>query len=329
MDRPLYIRYEECPLARQKRIEYPGAFYHITSRGNRKQTIFLSDDDRIFFLHCLRRACEKYGIVIQGYCLMDNHYHLFIETPWGNLSKAMHYLNTAYAIYFNKKHAYVGHPFQGRFKAVLVQAESYARDLVAYIHLNPVRARIVEGPERYPWSDYREYIGLSAPKPWTSHAMVLGQFGTSLAGARAAYQEYVLRRIGQDPPEPLSHSSEVGILGDSEFIAKMRDLCFADGKAGFDRELPQLNKLAKQPRLEDVRAESESYFGIRNRHSRRVAIYLSHKITMLPLKEIAAFYQIGISGVTEVCRKVRREIGQNETFAGIVAAIENQIREAQ
>ena len=315
-------------MARQNRIEYPGAFYHITSRGNRKQTIFLSDDDRIFFLSCLRNACEKYGAVIHAHCLMDNHYHLFIETPYANLSKTMHDLNTAYAIYFNKKHAYVGHPFQGRFKAVLVQAESYARDLAAYIHLNPVRAKIVERPEAYPWSDYREYVGLDVPKPWTSNSIVLSQFSATLATARAAYQEYVLRRIGQNTPGPLSHSNEVGILGDSEFIAKLKADHLVDGKIGYDRELPQLNKLAKQPRLEDIRARSESFFGLKNRYSRKSAIYLSHKMTRLPLKEIAEFYRIGISGVTDVCRKLRREISSSETLAGNIAALEKQIRGA-
>ncbi len=259
---------------------------------------------------------------------MDNHYHLFIETTCGNLSRTMHYINTAYAIYFNKKHAYIGHPFQGRFKAILVQAESYALELTAYIHLNPVRAKIVERPEAYPWSNYLEYVGLDSPKPWTSNSTVLKSFSTELATARAAYQEYVLRRIGQDPPDSLTLSNEVGILGDSEFIARIRAEYLADGKSGYDRELPQLNKLAKQPLLEDIRARSESFFGLKNRYSRKSAIYLSHKMTRFSLKEIGEYYRIGISGVTDVCRKLRREISSNETLAGNIAALEKQIREA-
>ncbi len=210
----------------------------------------------------------------------------------------------------------------------MVQAESYARDLAAYIHLNPVRAKIVDRPEAYPWSNYGEYIGNDAPKPWTSNAAVLRQFSTELITARAAYQEYVLRRIGQNPPDPLSHSSEVGFLGDSEFIAKIRAEYLSDGKAGYDRELPQVNKLAKQPRLEDICASSESFFGIKNRYSRKAAIYLSHKMTSLLLKEIAEFYKIGISGVTDVCRKLKREISSNETLADNIVALERRIRKA-
>ena len=120
----------------------------------------------------------------------------------------------------------------------------------------------------------------------------------------------------------------MGILGDSEFIAKLKADHLVDGKIGYDRELPQLNKLAKQPRLEDIRARSESFFGLKNRYSRKSAIYLSHKMTRLPLKEIAEFYRIGISGVTDVCRKLRREISSSETLAGNIAALEKQIRGA-
>jgi len=260
---------------------------------------------------------------------MDNHYHLFIETPCGNLSRTMHHINTAYAIYFNKKHAYVGHPFQGRFKAVLVQAESYALDLTAYIHLNPVRAKIVERPEAYPWSNYRDYVGLDAPEPWTSNSFVLRQFGGTMAPAREAYQEYVFRRIERNVPDPLRSATEVGILGDSEFVAKIRSDYLKDIPAGYDRELPQVNKLARQPRLEDIRAQSESFFGLKNRYSRKSAIFLSHKMTRLPLKDIGEFYDIGISGVTDICRKLRQELRSNETLAGNIAELENKIHAAR
>jgi len=312
-------------LARQKRIEFAGAFYHVTSRGNRRQTIFISDDDRLFFLNSLREVCEKHGAIIHAYCLMSNHYHLFMETLRGSLSKIMHDINTAYAVYFNKKHELVGHPFQGRYKAILVQAEAYARDLAAYIHLNPVKAKVVERPEDYAWSNYREYIGPGASQSWTSTSLVLSQFSSAPDVARNAYRTLVLQRISQNVDNPLKSASAVGIMGDSEFIGKIKAKYLIEPKAVYDRELPQVNKLLPQPRLDDIRIACESLFCRENRYSRKVAIFLSHKMTRLPLKEIGDFYAISISGITDICRRIRREIISNDTLAGTIAAIEKRI----
>ena len=128
-------------MPRQLRIEYPGAFYHVYSRGNQKQPIFFSDDDRYYYLNILRQAHERLGCISHLYCLMDSHYHLTLETPDANLSQIMHFINSAYSVYLNKKHERCGHLFQGRFKAILVQADAYARTLATYIHGNPVRIR--------------------------------------------------------------------------------------------------------------------------------------------------------------------------------------------
>jgi hypothetical protein len=133
---------------------------------------------------------------------MENHYHLFMETPRGQISKIMHLINMRYSSYFNLKHARCGHTFQARFSAILVQAEEYARELAPYIHLNPVRAGIVNRPEDYVWSNYREYLGIAAPQPWTANSFVLRLFGASLADARNNYEEYVAWRLSQKLPSP-------------------------------------------------------------------------------------------------------------------------------
>lgn len=258
---------------------------------------------------------------------MSNHYHLFVETLRGNLSKIMHDINTAYAVYFNRKHEFVGHPFQGRFKAILVQAEAYARDLAAYVHLNPVRAKIVEYPENYPWSNYREYIGLGNSQSWTSASLVLNQFSSDPAAARSAYRKFVVQRISQKGPDPMKAASAVGIMGDPEFIGKIQAEYLIEPKAVYDRELPQVNKLLPQPRLDDIRIACESLFCRENRYSRKVAIFLSHKMTRLPLKEIGELYAISISGITDICRRIRREIISNDTLAGTIAEIEKRVRD--
>ena len=133
-------------MARPLRILYPGAFYHITSRGNEQKALFKSNKDREKFIEYLESATERYDAVIHAYCLMDNHYHILLETPSGNLSKIMAHINGAYTNYFNAKRERSGHLFQGRYKAILVEADEYAKELSRYIHLNPVRANIVEHP---------------------------------------------------------------------------------------------------------------------------------------------------------------------------------------
>src|SRR5664279_2859353 len=139
-------------MARPLRIEYPGAFYHVTSRGNEQKDIFRSRKDREKFLGYLESAKERYGAVIHAFCLMNNHYHLLLETPSGNLSQIMRHINGAYTTYFNVKRKRAGHLFQGRYKAILVEADEYAKELSRYIHLNPVRVGIVANPEEYRWS---------------------------------------------------------------------------------------------------------------------------------------------------------------------------------
>ena len=155
-------------MARPLRIEYPGAYYHITSRGNERKAIFKNNTDRISFLSYLKSAFLRYGATIHVYCLMNNHYHLLLETPKGNLSKIMHHINGAYTTYYNVKHRRAGQLTQGRYKAILVHADTYAGELSRYIHLNPVRAGMVDMPEKYTWSSYQYYMCYEYVVSWKS-----------------------------------------------------------------------------------------------------------------------------------------------------------------
>ncbi len=160
-------------MARPVRITYPGAFYHITSRGNERKAIFKSKRDREKFLEYLESAVLRYNAIIHTYCLMDNHYHLLLETPTGNLSQIMRHINGAYTTYFNIKRKRAGHLFQGRYKSVLVDINEYAQELSRYIHLNPVRAKIVELPELHEWSSYPHFIGKKKSPEWLQRAFIL------------------------------------------------------------------------------------------------------------------------------------------------------------
>ena len=160
-------------MARPLRLEYPGAIYHVTARGDRRESIYEDDNDRLQWLDILSRACERYNWQVHAYCLMDNHYHVLLETAEGNLSKGMRHLNGVYTQYFNRQHNRVGHVFQGRFKATHANEDNYLKYLFSYIHLNPVklidsnwkensindRKKAERYLETYTYSSYIDYIG--------------------------------------------------------------------------------------------------------------------------------------------------------------------------
>jgi putative transposase len=322
------IESREVILARQLRIEYPGAFYHVFSRGNQKQPVFLSDDDMLFFLKCLREAHDKFGVIVHVYCLMPNHYHLILETPLGNLSKIMHFLNTTYTIYFNKKHKRCGHLFQGRYKSILIEAESYAQELSRYIHLNPVRSEIVELPEQYPWSSYECYRGKAKPEKWLDTGFILSLFGNHPDKARSAYTKFVLEGIGKEVPDSIRNSVRKGILGSDEFITRIRKEYLGDKLEKPDREKPQLKKLQKKPDLLRVLYTSKKALGPNNRMAVPIAILICHNCTEMKLQEIGEVFSLSISGVSNACARARAAIARNVPLARVAEELEKEIRES-
>ncbi len=164
-------------MARPIRIEFAGALYHITSRGDRREDIYHDDTDREGWLDVLGEVCTRHNWVVHAFCLMSNHYHLIAETPDGNLSKGMRQLNGVYTQRFNRRHGVVGHLFQGRYKAILVQRDAYLLELTRYVVLNPVRARMVKDPMDWPWSSYGATVGCVSAPDWLECDWLLAQFG--------------------------------------------------------------------------------------------------------------------------------------------------------
>ncbi|HWW70245.1 MAG TPA: transposase [Duganella sp.] len=203
---------------RPLRIEFPGALYHITSRGDRKVDIYLDDTDRAVWLQTLGDVCAQSNYVVHAFCQMTNHYHLLLETIDGNLSDGMRQLNGVYSQYFNRRHALVGHVFQGRYKAILVQKESYLLELARYIVLNPVRAKLVSDAANWPWSSYTLTMGAASPPAWLDTSFTLKKFGDTAADAIAAYRQFVLDGIGLT--SPLFGIRNQLILGDDSFIER-------------------------------------------------------------------------------------------------------------
>ncbi|OGP52063.1 MAG: addiction module toxin RelE [Deltaproteobacteria bacterium RBG_13_43_22] len=207
-------------MARPLRIEFPGAVYHITSRGNDRKEIFEDDLDRKAFLEILYRVCTRYHWLCHAFCLMDNHYHLLIETPEGNLSIGMRQLNGVYTQAFNRVHGRVGHLFQGRFKGIVVQKDSHLLEASRYIVINPIRAKLVKNPNQWIWSSYSATAGQGSSPPFLTVDWVLGQLASERKIAERIYREFV--RAGIRAESIWKDLRGQSILGEDDFVVGMR-----------------------------------------------------------------------------------------------------------
>ncbi len=207
-------------MSRPIRLEFPNALYHVTSRGNAQQNIYLCDADRQQFLNVLEHVCQRYNWVVHAYCLMSNHYHLLIETPDANLSKGMRQLNGLYTQDFNRTHKRVGHVYQGRYKAILVEKQAYLLELARYIVLNPVRAEMVRSAKDWKWSSYRATAALTKGPKWLATHWLLSQFAKTKNVAIKHYREFV--KAGKNQPSPMDELKNQVYLGGEEFIEEMQ-----------------------------------------------------------------------------------------------------------
>ncbi len=230
-------------MARPLRIEYPGAVYHVTSRGNARQAIVGDDRDRKQFLTLLAHVIDRYGWLCHAYCLMDNHYHLLIETPTPNLSLGMRQLNGRYTQAFNRRHRRVGHLLQGRFTAILVEKDTHLLELCRYVVLNPVRAQMVTHPRLWTWSSYCGTAGELTGPAWLSTDWILVQFGKRQRDAHRRYMEFVAE--GRGGPRPWEQLQGQIYLGSEEFIAQHQP-------DRVIREIPRQQTQATRPALREV-----------------------------------------------------------------------------
>ncbi|VAW92020.1 FIG00759408: hypothetical protein [hydrothermal vent metagenome] len=238
-------------MTRQLRIEYSGAIYHITSRGNAQQSVYLNDEDRTKFLSLLNVACNRFNWYCHAYCLMDNHYHLLIETNAPTLSKGMKFINGTYTQSFNKRHKRVGHVYQGRFKAILVDKDSYLLELSRYIVLNPVRAGMVRSAKEWRWSSYRATAGISTPHVCLTTDWVLSCFSKQCKRAMLRYRDFV--QEGKNQPSPWEDLKNQIYLGSATFIEEVQ--C----KIEPERSLKDIPKLQKQSSIKPLGYYQQRY----------------------------------------------------------------------
>ena len=234
-------------MARPLRIEFPGAIYHVTSRGDRREPIFEDDEGRHNFLTVVGQAMERFDASVLAYCLMDNHYHLVIHTHRGNLSRLMQQLNGVYTQAYNRRHNMGGHLFQGRFKGILVDEDAYLLEVCRYVDLNPVRARVVRYPGNWRWSSYSAHTGNAISPAWLDtpavHGYLLGRDAATAADRRRAGLRYAaLVAAGKGVKlwdEALAHQI---FLGGPAFVERMQALIEKD--TGSAKDIPRLQRRA-------------------------------------------------------------------------------------
>jgi len=260
-------------MTRPLRLEFPGALYHVTSRGNRQKSIYHDDSDRYAWQDTLRLVCQRHNFVVHSFCQMGNHFHLLIETADANLAQGMRQLNGIYTQHFNRRHRLVGHLFQGRYKAILVQKESYLLALCRYIALNPVRANMVSSPDGWQWSSHHYLVNSASPPAWLEHDRLLALFGDTRDAAIAAYRAFVIAGIGET--SPLAATRHRVLLGDDAFVSA-------------HQQLQQSNKLVETVKAErravalSIDAYRASYV---DRNEAMARAYLSTAFTMPQLAE--------------------------------------------
>lgn len=315
-------------MSRPLRIQYPDAWYHLMNRGRRREEVYSDASDYLSFIGLLCDASETFNVRIAAYCLMNNHYHLLVQTPDGNLSRFMRHVNGVYTQNFNKRHGLDGPIFRGRYKSILIDQDSYLLELVRYIHRNPFDSGLESVFGQYPWSSHKGYVSNSKKWKWLYKDFILSFFSKDRNTGIRLYKEFVLK----DSPKAITRIFEKvripPILGDDRFIQWVKENFF-DQK--YDKEVPQSKALA--PSVEEIRSAickfygidqkelSESRRGVANK-PRKMAIYLSRRLSRESLNTIADAFNMGAySSVSSVVNRTGRQLQRDPRLKKIYQEI--------
>jgi putative transposase len=309
-------------MARPLRIEFPGAVYHITARGNERKPIYRDDGDRQRFLARLAEVVEQFWMLVHAYVLMDNHYHLLAETLEANLARAMRRLDGDYAQQFNRVHRRVGHLFQARYKALLVERDTYLVELSRYIHLNPVRAGLVGRAAEYQWSSAPAYVGQGPAPSFLTVAEVLGHFAPTARWAQQRYRAFLRdAEEGRVSVAPLDRVVGQTLLGAPDWARAMRQRIEARRIGGTvgnadDGEVPAVRWLRLRPTLAAVldavgaamQVDRTTICSHHSRHqARAVAMYLAYTAAGLPQRQIGEAFGVARYAVSKAVAGIRRQ----------------------
>lgn len=276
-------------MARPLRLEIPGGLYHVTSRGDGREDIYLDDADRQNWLELFAGVCERFNWSCHAYCLMTNHYHVIIETPDGNLSIGMRQLNGVYTQSFNRRHSRVGHVFQGRYKAIFVDKDSYLLELSRYVILNPVRATMVQRPEYWPWTSYHFMIDARSPPKWLHRDWLLSQFGKQRRRAIEKFIEFVADGISSGSIwENLNGQI---FLGDAQFVSEIQ------------KKIDHPEELGEVPRGQRRVPGKPMQYYERRYADRKSAMAHAHLDGQYTLKQVAAYFGVHYTTVSRAVRQ--------------------------
>lgn len=323
-------------MARPLRVEFEGAVYHVTSRGNARRDMVKETDDWARLRERLARTVERFQWELMAFVLMSNHLHLFVRTPQANLSRGMQHFLSSYANWFCRRHRRPGHLFQGRFKAELVEDESYYWEVSRYVHLNPVRTRhpLVEHPKDWPWSSYPGYHDARQRVDWVSYEKVLSAYQGQTGGGNAAraYRRFVESGWKQPAANPFDRAEQGWILGSKQFVQRVRRLL-----EPYPSDEQQVPKARRLKRLEsgDVLKAVADFYGVSpdvfrtkraGERSRNVAAWLARHLTQATLRELAP--QFGLShpeSLSNLTRRVDQSLAKSPKLRREIEAIKQRL----
>ena len=325
-------------MARPLRIQFPGAFYHIMCRGNKGSSVFVDDDDRHRFLFLLAESLEIYEVTLYVYVLMQNHFHLILQTQRPNLSEFMRRFNICYTGWFNYHHGTYGHLYQGRYKSLLVDADNYLLALSRYVHLNPLKLNKSQSDDyrsswhslqRYQWSSLPGYIKENMTVNFVSYDMIL-----NMVGDRRSYQKFIIDGLKKDLKNPLNDTKFQMILGSDSFLQRIKDK-YTD--SGSSREQPVYRKMKKQTIAPDVIVNYViEHLGLRrgsllsryhNGVARGITSELLYRFCALTLREIGDLLGIDYSSVYKSRYRLMKQMLKKKEIAKIYEEIENKIED--
>lgn len=308
-------------MARPLRINYSGAFYHVYHRGLERREIYKDEHDYAIFVKLLEQAHIQFKVKIHAYCLMSNHYHLYVETPEGNLSRVMRHVNGLYTQKYNKKYSRVGSLFQGRYGSKLVDQHSYSLELVRYIHLNPVKAKMVKSPGAYAHSSYRVYQGRKQGFEGLETNWLLKQFGRKSTIAIREFEKYTLAGLAESWQPEESQLGRV-MIGTEKFFEEIRDKYLLGKK---DTELSELREIKRTADLKKIEKWIEQ-LDLDEKHKRKCVAYVLKKYTPLKLSEIAEkIGRVSYSGVAQMVRRLEQERLEDKHLARELNRLEHKM----
>ncbi len=328
-------------MARPLRIQYPGAYYHVMNRGNRREDIFITDSDRKTFVDGLADSCETYDVRLIGYVLMPNHFHLLVQTPQANLSEFMRHFLVTYTVRFNRRNDRTGHVFQGRFKSLLVEEDEYLLPLSRYIHLNPIRTSQFKDADsknkseylkKYPWSTFPGYCFLRKRNKNIEYGWLLKTyFGEDNAKGRRQCREYVYHALGGKIENPFEEVVFQSILGTQDFVEWVKNKLPRKRQ----REVPSLTKLYRDICVEQIigevaKAGDAQADDLRDRKTklkvlRQMAMELSYRYSNNKQKEIGAIFGVDYSTVSQSRARLKNKLKSSRKLEKQFKRIQEQI----